>query len=253
MHTMRLRCLALLLCCTPLAASAANTTYFLALPAIEGHEVFGTITTDGAAAPTAADVVDWNITFWTSTGKQSFTMTPGNGQVFNFTGVTADPSGLFVGGGIGKEMNMVEWRSNQMCTNIWCFGFRLFPDAEADDQILYVTVGFGLPFEVVGQDGVPSPFATRLPRGKPPVLFRLLHIITTIGLETTPTLLQKVEAAKRYYEADDASDTCAQLTQLVSEAQAMGATGAVPPGTITEIVGYANSIKMQIACAGCTG
>jgi hypothetical protein len=249
MHTLRLRCLALLLCCTPLAASAANITYFLNLPVIEGHEVFGTITTDGAAVPTAADVVDWNITFWSAALKQSFTMTPANGYVAHFVGVTADPSGLTVHGG---DMSIVQWDSNQMCTNIFCYGFELFPNAEDGSQVLYVTVGLGPPFEVVGQDHVPAPFATRLPRAKPPVLFRLLHIVT-IGLETTPTLAQKVEAAKRYYDVNDASDTCTQLTQLVSDAEAMSAAGAVPPSTITQIVGYANSIKMQIACASCTG
>lgn len=250
MHTIRLRCLTLVLCCTPLVASAANTTYFLNLPPIQGYEVFGTITTDGAAAPTAADLVDWNITFWSAAAQSTFTITPTNGFNILFQGVIANPSGLV----LGTEFPVANWASNQTCPNgnvfFNCYSLQLAQDNEP--QIQYGVFGFGLT-TFVGRDNVPVPFATRLPRGKPPVLFRLLHIITTIGLETTPTLLQKVEAAKRYYEANDASNTCAQLTQLVTEAQAMGATGAVPPGTITEIVGYANSIKMQIACAGCSG
>jgi hypothetical protein len=191
-------------------------------------------------------VVDWSITFWSAAAKQGFTINPGNGHIGLFAGVTANPSGLVAGTDLGDVVNLI---SNQVCNPSLFFCYFLEFDP-IGPHLTYGVSGFGLT-DTVEQDHIPVPFATRLPRAKPPVSFRILRHIVTIGLETTPTLLQKVEAAQRFYEANDASDTCAQLTQLVSEAQAMGVAGAAPQSTITQIVGYANSIRMQIACAGC--
>lgn len=235
----------------PVAASAANITYYLNLPIIDGYETWGTITTDGAAAPTPADVVDFNITFWSKTTQSAYTLTPLNVDGFAWKEVTATPAGLVLG---TEPDAFASVGSSQVCTPNGvltdCYGYNLGNDVSPNEfyGVQYLVDGFGLTASVQ-RENVPVPFATRIPRTEPPRLFFVLrHLV--LGLETTPTLLQKVSAAQRFYEADDAADTCRQLSELIQVAQASSVTGA-PSGTLSQVVAYANSIKMQIACAGC--
>jgi hypothetical protein len=236
----------------PLAASAANITYYLNLPVIDGYETWGTITTDGATTPTPSDVVDFNVTFWSKATQSSYTLTPLNTEDFSWNEVTATPAGLVLG---TDAVAFASVGSSQLCNPngviTVCYGLNLGIVNPAYLELYgvqYLVDGFGLTGSVE-KDNVPVPFATRIPRAEPRRLFFILrHLV--LGLETTPTLLQKVSAAQRYYEANDAANTCRQLTELITDAQASSATGAAS-GVANQIVGYANSIKLQIACAGC--
>jgi hypothetical protein len=252
MNAMIRRFLTILFCYAPLTALSANITYFLKLPDVLGYDTWGTITTDGAAAPTAADVVDWQVTLWSVSTKQSFVLTPQNATLDQFLGVTATPGGLFLG---SDNADYVTWSSNQkncLPDIADCYGLQLglFLDGvNNDQQVLVTAAGFNNGLTQTWSGFVPAPFATRIPLTNPPKSFRILRHI--IGLETTPTLLQKVAAAQRYYDANDSANTCTELTQLITQTQAIGTTGAIAPDVATEIVAYANSIKMQIACSGC--
>ncbi|MBV8894700.1 MAG: hypothetical protein JO266_22440 [Acidobacteria bacterium] len=254
MKAKMIRCLLLLLCCAPLSAQSANVTYFLNLPWVLGYEAWGTVTTDGAAAPTAADIVDWNVTLWSSSNELSFVLTPATGTLAQFQGVTATPAALYLG---TDPSDAVTWNSNQTaCTydQVFCYAVHLGLFTEIPDHewaALYTVSGFHAGYSgVVGP--LAEPIATLIPRTEPPRTFVILgHIV--IGLQTTPTLLQKVSAAHRYYNAGDVVNTCDQLSQLINQVQAIGAAGAASKNLVTQIVGYANSIRMQIACAGCGG
>ncbi|HLW24493.1 MAG TPA: hypothetical protein VKT22_09060 [Steroidobacteraceae bacterium] len=235
------------------AASAANITYYLNLPVIDGYETWGTITTDGATTLAPSDVVDFNITFWSKATQSGYTLTPLNIQNFSWHEVTATPAGLVLG---TDAIAFASVGSSQVCNPngvlTVCYGYNLGinpPNYDGPPGVQYLVDGFGLTGSVQ-RDTVPVPFATRIPRAEPPRLFFVLsHAI--LGLETTPTLLQKVSAAQRYYEANDAANTCRQLTDLITDARAGTATGAVSDAVNRIVAAYANSIKMQIACAGC--
>lgn len=236
--------LAIALLGIPLGA-AANDLYFLNLPANQGYETWGTITTDGAAAPATADVVDYKITVWSDALATGFTLTPTN-STFSWTGVAASPTGLTMGTDISDGWNL---GSNLACTPtaFSCYGVDMFNDPITGHRLFYVVLGFGLTDEVV--TGIPVPFATRFPIAAPPRLFFvLIHVIN--GLETTPTLLEKVTAAQRYFDANDAANTCRELGKFVRQAKSLDGNGLDSRST-KEIVAYAESIRTQIVCAGC--
>jgi hypothetical protein len=228
----------------PLGA-AANDLYFLDLPANQGYETWGTITTDGAAAPATADVVDYKVTVWSDALATGFTLTPSN-STFSWTGVSASPTGLTLGTDISDGWNL---GSNLACTPtaFSCYGVVMFNDPITGHRLFYVVLGFGLTDEVV--TGIPAPFATRFPLAPPPKLFFVLsHVVD--GLETTPTLLEKASAAQRYFDANDAANTCRELGEFVRQAKSLDGNGLDRRST-KEIVAYAESIRTQIACAGC--
>jgi hypothetical protein len=138
--------LAIALLGVPLGA-AANDLYFLNLPDNQGYETWGTITTDGAAAPATADVVDYNVTVWSDALATSFTLTPLN-STFSWTGVAASPTGLTMGTDISDGWNL---GSNLACTPtaFSCYGVVMFNDPITGHRLFYVVLGFGLTDEVV--------------------------------------------------------------------------------------------------------
>src|SRR5579872_6631696 len=119
MRTKTLGLIAAILLGTSGTAFSANRTYYLDLPVTQidttSYWAFGSITTNGASAPTASDIVDYKITvYYLGPPSASYTLTPANSTTSSFTGVTETLAALTLNPD-GNSFSLVSFNSTQMC------------------------------------------------------------------------------------------------------------------------------------------
>jgi len=247
-------------------AFAANRTYYLGVPDVDGYRAFGTITTDGAYAPTNADVVNYKITLYSDATKASYTLTPGN-STFSWGNMTATLFGIYAPDMFRDPedptvpVSTVLVLSNLICYppsggSGECFQFGIVPN-HIKIQGGYDVTGFG-PVLSVWWD-VPQPWAvSSLAVVSPDTLWTALHFYGTLVAGPVrvgagvPNLLSMIDAARRFYDANDAAGTCHSLDAVVQEAREGNGDrndqGDGKDSDSDSVVAHAQAIKVVIAC-----
>lgn len=244
-------------------AFTANRTYSLNLPSRSEspspgfYTPLGWITTDGAATPVDADIVDYKITLdYSGPPQASYTLTPAN-STFSLSGVTASLVEMTVGPNSGDHVTIA---SNLLCP---VGGAQTFPCYEIDLENLafpkefYVVLGFGQVDEAVG--GLTEPWAVAsLFLVQPDTLWTGLRFYGTIVAGPVPVgpsgdpLLLMIAAAQRFFDANDEVGTCHSLDAVVHEANESNGDGNDQgdrnDSASASVVAYARAIESVIAC-----
>jgi hypothetical protein len=237
--------------------AAANQTYVLTLPIHDPYTVSGWITTDGAAAPTSSDVVDYKITLqYSGPPTASYILTPAN-STFSMSGVTATLLELTLGG----EPDIVELDSKLMCP---VGGGKTFPCYEIElntfvSKVFYVVLGFGQTDEVASVN-IPRPWAVSSLVLAPidslwtNLIFSGKLVAGQVPVRPgVPNLVSMMEAAQRFYDANNKTGTCQSLDGVIQEAregnQGHSANADGDESASTQIVADAQAIKIVVSCS----
>jgi len=251
-------------------AFTANRTYYLDVPYIDGFIAFGNITTDGASALTNADLVNYSITLYSNATKMSYTLNPGN-STFSWGNMTATLAGIFAPDmsidldNPGLPISNVLVESNLQCSpssggTLACYGFGIVQNPFVI-AVGYDVVGFnGSPIPLFASPPVPAPWAVAsLAVVGPDILWTGLHFYATLVAGPVrvgpgvPNLLSMIDAAQRFYNANDEAGTCHSLDAVVYETrQANGDSNDQGNGNDSasdSVVAYARALESAIACS----
>jgi hypothetical protein len=262
-------------------AFAADRTFFLAVPQATvtyaanpnqtlTFRAFGTITTNGASALSNADVVDYNITLYSDDTQAAYTLTPGN-STFSWSNMTASLFGIYAPLFFDPD-NPGPFSEADVISNLQCVLGSPQPCYSFDigKRSGYTVLGFGE--QLNGQPvldatwSVPRPWAvSSLVLVQPDTLWTALHLYGTLVSgpgRVGPGVPNLIDAAQRYYDANDAASACRALDAVARLArEGNGAASGNGNGNgenngnaddrdAAQVIAYAHAIQVQIGCPG---